>query len=262
MTRRTLLLAAAAVLQQPAFAEHFVAGTVGEIPLGGPWTRFEPTKATTLWPQFLRSLPLHPEGTPVVDYRGNPTGLIPLRVVDLPLVRGDLQQCADTVLRLRATFMRDQGGDPAFRYTSGWVSKWSAWARGDRPKVGGNSVTVSATGKIDASDTAFEAWLTDLFMYAGTRSLVKDTLPVEGGTSGLQPGDIVVYGGSPGHAVIVLDTATDKAGGRYVLVGQGFMPAQSFHVCPGPISGWFPVSGEILPTQPLSMPWSGLRRFA
>lgn len=272
VTRRTLLGSLPAIaLCTPAIANPARTGafptvgnatTVGEIPMGGAWTRFDTSATEHAWPRYLRSLPLWPEGTPVLDYRGKPTGIPALRAVNLPLVRGDLQQCADTVLRLRATFVRQQGGDPAFRYTSGWVSNWSAWAAGKRPQVSGNVVTVSATGKIDNSDTAFEAWLTDLFMYAGTHSLVKDTVAVDGGTSRLKPGDIVVYGGSPGHAVVLLDSAVDSQGGEYVLVGQGFMPAQSFHICPGPHSGWFAVSGDTLPTLPLSMPWGGLRRFA
>ncbi len=36
--------------------------------------------------------------------------------------------------------------------------------------------------------------------------------------------------GAPGHAVLVLDLATDAQGHRVVLLGQGFMPAQSFSV--------------------------------
>ena len=235
--------------------------TVGDLPMGGKWSRYGSRDPAGAWPYYLRSLPVRPEGSLVLDSAGNPTGMDAWRVVDLPLVPGDLQQCADSVLRLRATYLRNAGGDPAFRYTSGFVSKWSSWSRGDRPKVYGTLVKVSATGKADDSDAAFEAWLADLFTYAGTYSLVRDTEPVAGGPTAVQPGDVVVHPGSPGHAVIVLDTAHD-ADNTYVLVGQGFMPAQSFHVCRGPYGGWFWASGDTLPTAPISLEWSGLRRFA
>ena len=266
MTRRSLLFAGTAAvlatrLSPPAFAlPATVASTVGEIPAGGNWLRFAQTDAIVAWPAYLRSLPLLPTGNPVLDYRGNPTGMDPLRVVNLPLVAGDLQQCADSVLRLRASFVRTQGGDPAFRYTSGFVSRWSSWAKGDRPRVHGNLVKVTATGKEDGSDAAFEAWLADLFMYAGIYSLMRDTVAVDGGPPNVQPGDVVGYGGSPGHAVLILDTARE-GDQLYILVGQGFMPAQSFHVCKGPVAGWFPVGGDTLLTQPLAVPWKGLRRF-
>ncbi|MFN7146484.1 MAG: DUF4846 domain-containing protein, partial [Myxococcota bacterium] len=75
-----------------------------------------------------------------------------------------------------------------------------------------------------------------------------------------RPGDIVVQPGSPGHAVVLLDVATrgDRA---WVLVGQGYMPAMDFHVLDGPVAGWFPVEGDWLPSAPIPVPWSGLRRW-
>lgn len=36
--------------------------------------------------------------------------------------------------------------------------------------------------------------------------------------------------GSPGHVVLVLDICEDEAGKRAFLLGQGYMPAQEFHV--------------------------------
>ena len=60
--------------------------------------------------------------------------------------------------------------------------------------------------------------------------------------------------------MILLDVAAD-ATHTYVLVGQGFMPAMDFHVVDGPIQSWYEVSGEVLETRPLAVPWSGLRRW-
>jgi len=66
-------------------------------------------------------------------------------------------------------------------------------------------------------------------MYAGTRSLHRDSTPVPEGAP-LQPGDFFVQGGSPGHAVVLLDIAEHPDGRRVALVGQGFMPAEDIHV--------------------------------
>ena len=207
--------------------------------------------------EWLRSLPLHEAGREVHTYDGRTVVIEAARVVDMPVGTRDLQQCADSALRLRATWERAVGRSPAFHYTSGDVSSWSAWSAGTRPKVVGNDVTfVSGAARPDASDTAFEAWLMDLFTYAGTRSLPRDTVAAATPT----PGDIVVQPGSPGHAVVLLDVAT--AGARtWVLVGQGYMPAMDFHVLAGPAAGWFPVEGETLPSYPIAVPWSGLRRW-
>lgn len=209
---------------------------------------------------WLRELPLHEAGREVRTYDGRTVDIVAARVVDMPVGTRDLQQCADSALRLRATWERAVGRSPAFHYTSGDLSPWSAWSAGTRPKVVGNAVTfVPGAAKPDASDAAFEAWMMNLFMYAGTRSLPRDTVAVEA-PGGARPGDIVVEPGSPGHAVVLLDVATHGAR-TFVLVGQGYMPAMDFHVLAGPASGWFPVEGERLPSYPLSVPWSGLRRW-
>ncbi|MDP2313261.1 MAG: DUF4846 domain-containing protein [Pseudomonadota bacterium] len=206
---------------------------------------------------WLRARPLYPDGRPVKSYAGDVIPIGAARVVDLPIGTRDLQQCADSALRLRATWLRATGATPAFHYTSGYLSSWAAWAAGTRPKVSGSKVTsVSGAAAPSASDPTFEAWLMDLFMYAGTRSLPLDTVAV----TTPRPGDIVVQPGSPGHAVVLLDVATDGAR-TWVLVGQGYMPAMDFHVVAGPAEGWFPVEGETLPTAPLAVPWSGLRRW-
>lgn len=211
---------------------------------------------------YLRALPLHPDGRQVLTYDGRAVAMDAARVVDMPVGTRDLQQCADSALRLRATWERATGHAPAFHFTSGDLSSWAAWAKGTRPKVSGNTVTfVAGAAKADSSDTAFEAWLTNLYTYAGTRSLPLDTVAVPGNpVDAVRPGDLVNQPGSPGHAVVILDVAT--AGDRaWVLVGQGYMPAMDFHVLDGPASGWFPVEGEWLPSTPIPVPWSGLRRW-
>ncbi|MFZ5480960.1 MAG: DUF4846 domain-containing protein [Myxococcota bacterium] len=179
--------------------------------------------------EHVRDLPLLPPGTPVRAYDGRVIEMYAARVVDLPLPKVDLQQCADSILRVRAEWERAQGRSPAFHYTSGQLSRWSAW--------GGS----------------WESWLLDLFTYAGTRSLPLDTVA----DTEPSPGDLLVTPGSPGHAVLLLDVATD---GRdtWVLAGQGYMPAMSFHVAS---PGWRRVEGDRLVVWPLPMPWSGLRRW-
>lgn len=207
--------------------------------------------------EWLRGLPLRPTGTVVETWSGAQVAMPAARVVELPLVPGDLQQCADSILRLRATWMREAGRSPAFHYTSGWLSRWSDWAGGARPLVRG-SVVSSRTGaaSVDHSDAAFERWLTDLFTYAGTRSLPMDTVA----DTHPDPGDIVVNPGSPGHAVLVLDIASDGTR-SWALIGQGYMPAMSFHVVNGPDGGWYPIIGDELPTLPITLSWSQLRRW-
>ena len=40
-------------------------------------------------------------------------------------------------------------------------------------------------------------------------------------------------GGTPGHAVVIVDEAVNADGDRCYLLAQGFMPAQSCHILTG-----------------------------
>lgn len=46
----------------------------------------------------------------------------------------------------------------------------------------------------------------------------------------LQPGNLLVQDGSPGHAVMVPDAAVNALGERVVLIGQSYMAARQFHI--------------------------------
>jgi hypothetical protein len=206
---------------------------------------------------WLAALPLYPRDRQVLTYDGRPVAMPAARVVNIPVGTKDLQQCADSALRLRATWERLTGDSPAFHYTSGDLSSWAGWAAGTRPKVSGRTVSfVKGAAKPDSSDASFEAWLMNLYTYAGTRSLPLDTVAV----TTPRAGDIVVEPGSPGHAVVILDVAT-KGDQTWVLVGQGYMPAMDFHVVDGPDAHWFLVEGDMLDTSPIPVPWAGLRRW-
>lgn len=208
---------------------------------------------------WLAERPLRPVGTPVRSHRGDVLAMPAARVVDLPLVPGDLQQCADSVLRLRALWERELGRDPAFHYTSGYLSRWSDWAAGKRPVVSGSRVWQGGGGRRGTDDANWEAWLANLFTYAGTRSLAKEVRAVT--VPEVAAGDVLVAPGSPGHAVLVMEVAREPSGAAWVLAAQGFMPAMDFHVVAGPTGGWFRVAGTELPTAPIPLAWSTLGRF-
>lgn len=211
---------------------------------------------------WLRQLPLWPAGHAVTSWQGAELDMPAARVVSWSVAGESALQCADTALRLRATWERSVGESPAFHYTSGDLSRWDAWAAGTRPSVKGNTVTwVAGAAKADRGDTSFTRWLTNLYQYAGTYSLPRDTVPVSGDpAAAVRPGDVLVAPGSPGHAVVILDVATDGAR-TWVLAGQGYMPAMELHVVDGPDGGWYPVAGDVLPTEPIPLAWSTLRRW-
>jgi hypothetical protein len=229
------------------------------------YTRVEVEKDT--FGAWLRGLPLRPAGTPVRDFQG---GEILAKddsrlaaVAELDVGTSNLQQCADSIIRLHAEWLWAQGqkGRIGYRFTSGHMASWSQYAAGDRARISGSKVSWVRSAAADSSRASFRAYLDLIFTYSGTLSLQEEKNRPS--RENLRPGDFFVLGGSPGHAVLVLDVAVNAAGERVALLGQGFIPAQDFHILsPGQDGPWFSLQGEQVATpfwKPF--PWSALRRL-
>jgi len=171
---------------------------------------------------FLRRLPLKPRGTAVRLYDGTPKARqdVHAAVVDLDVPPRDLQQCADAVMRLWAEYRYTLGARIAFHPDPGKSRALAFDARTHDRR-------------------AFAHWLIKVFADAGSASLEAELRAASGE---VQPGDVLIQGGYPGHAVLVLDVAAGKDGRRWLLLGQSYMPAQDFHVLVNPAtpsSPWY-----------------------
>jgi uncharacterized protein DUF4846 len=194
--------------------------------------------------EWLRYLPLKPDGAPVLLFDGKPKPNQNLHaaVIDIDVGKRDLQQCADAVIRLRAEYLYAGGAAErariAFNFTSGDRVGFGRWAEGWRPVVAGNRVSWQRNGAHGSDRAQFGAYLEKIFTYAGSKSLERELVPV--GARKVEGGDVFVQGGFPGHAVIVVDAAEDPNGRRVMLLAQSFMPAQSIHVLKNPRGGvWY-----------------------
>lgn len=217
---------------------------------------------------YLRHLPLKPHGDPVLLHNGQPKMRqdVHAAVLDISTGSKDLQQCADAVIRLRAEYLFVNGREEeiAFDLTSGFRVSWERWREGERVRVDGNACSWYAGAAKDHSHAQFQRYLEFVFTYAGTLSLSKELqaaaqFPIEAG-------DVFVRGGSPGHAVIVLDVAEGTDGTRWFLLGQSYMPAQDIHVLKNlgdPASGaWYRYgAGSELATPEWTFAWSDRKRW-
>lgn len=194
---------------------------------------------------YLRNLPLKPDGSPVYLYNGSLKGnqSAHVAVVDMSVGKRDLQQCADAVMRLRAEYLFHQKRyqDIHFRFVSGFDCAYSKWREGNRVLIHGNSVSWQKTAGEDKSYTSFLKYMETVFNYASTLSLDKELRSVE--LKDVEIGDVLIRGGSPGHAVIVVDMAVNAEGKKRVLLAQSYMPAQEIQVLMNPVnsklSPWF-----------------------
>jgi Domain of unknown function (4846) len=218
---------------------------------------------------WLRGLPLklgHPD-VRLFDGRPKQRQDVHVAVIDIDVGTRDLQQCADAVLRLRAEWLFATGQRDAirFHFTSCDEFPWARWAAGERPLVRGTQVRWSRSAPAEASHASFRRYLDTLFTYAGTLSLERETLAVP--ASEMRIGDVFVQGGSPGHAVIVVDMAWERASGRRVfMLAQSYMPAQEIHVLRNPAKPqpdpWYPLDfDDTLVTPEWTFERRHLRRF-
>lgn len=148
-------------------------------------------------------------------------------VLNVPVGSKDLQQCADAVMRLRASYLYDQK-----RYT-------------DIAFSDNSGTSYACPGPVDSIQ--FEHYLEKVYSYCGTSSLEKQLHPVSN-FSLLQPGDVLIKGGSPGHCVLVMDIAVNSSGKTIYLLAQSYMPAQNIHLLKNPmdsdLSPWYELKND------------------
>jgi hypothetical protein len=222
--------------------------------------------------EWLRGLPLFPAGAQVELFNGELKSNqgAQAAVINMDVGNKDLQQCADAVMRLRSEYLfaTKQYDKIAFNYTSGDRLDYAGWVKGKRIAVSGNRTSVVYSGKKypDISDhKTFRIYMEDIFCYAGTLSLSREmkTIPLDS----MKPGDVFIHGGTPGHAVLIVDMlVNEKTGEKLFMIAQSYMPAQQMHVLKNDndknISPWYkPGVGRELDSPEYVFDWGELKRF-
>ncbi len=239
-------------------------------------TRFSPpegyvriTAEKNSFAEYLQNLQLKPEGSIALNYDGSvkqPDDVY-AAVVNIDVGEKDLQQCADAVMRLRAEYLFQQNkfDEIKFNFTNGFTAQYLKWREGYRISVKGNSVSWVKKTEPNETYTEFRRYLDLVFMYAGTLSLEKELVPTD--ISEIEIGSVFIKGGSPGHAVIVVDLAENKTtGDKIFIIAQSYMPAQDIQILKNmennKLSPWYSTNiGDILVTPEWKFKRTQLRRF-
>lgn len=195
-------------------AQHNPYHSVSDIPAPSGYTRIKATE--TSFGEWLRNLKLKKERT-VYKYDGYPkiNQHAQFAVIDMPIGKKDLQQCADAIMRLRAEYFYSR-------------SEFEKISFSDNAKV-----RYALSEKKDRS--AFEKYLEKVYTRCGTLSLEKQLKPRRS-LQDISPGDVFIRGGSPGHAMIVVDIAVNRSGKKVFMLAQSYMPAQDIHIVKNPMS--------------------------
>lgn len=185
---------------------------------------------------FLRNYEMKEDGSPVLLYNGKPKGRrSQVAVFTLPLEAEDLQQCADSVMRVWGEYYYARGEFGQIRFTLGddFTADFSTWSQGNGILVEDDVISWTDSERNDESYESFQRFMRMVFAYSGTLNMAEDSRPI--GLDELQIGDIFIKGGSPGHVVMVVDLCENADGEKAFLLAQGHMPAQEFHVLKNPL---------------------------
>lgn len=194
---------------------------------------------------FLRQQPLKPHGEKVKYYNGRQKSSEGIydSVFDVDIGDRDLHQCADAIMLLRAEYLYSQNryDEISFTFVSGFKAEYSKWMDGYRIRVEGNDVNYYEATEPSNTYETFRKYMDMVFAYASTLSLEKELVPVN--VDDMKIGDVFIVGGSPGHAVIVVDMAENEDGNKIFMLAQSYMPAQQTQILINPsdatISPWY-----------------------
>ena len=166
-------------------------------------------------------------------------------VLNISVGDKNLQQCADAVMRLRAEYLFSQKKYDDILFTDNENHSYKFTAPYTREN--------------------FTRYLEKVFGWCGSASLAKQLKPVSD-FSTIQAGDVLIRGGFPGHAVIVMDVAKNAEGKKMYMLAQSYTPAQDIHILQNPMneeaSPWYEVDeNKVIQTPEYTFYQSELRRW-
>lgn len=217
---------------------------------------------------FLRNQKLKIYGEKVLYYDGREKSRTDVydSVFDVDIGDRDLHQCADAVMLLRGEYLFEKGEfeDIKFNFVSGFKAEYSKWMEGYRIKVDGNNVSYYLGTDPSSTYESFRNYMDMVFAYSGTLSLENELVPVS--IEDMEIGDVFIKGGSPGHAIIVVDMALNSENNKVFMLAQSYMPAQQTQVLLNPnheeISPWYSLDNmSSLKTPEWTFELDQLRRF-
>ena len=149
-------------------------------------------------------------------------------VLDISTGNKNLQQCADAVMRLRAEYLfaNKQFSEISFTDNEHKAYQFSQ----------------------PYTEEHLHSYLLTVFGMCGSASLSKQLHSKN--INDIQPGDVFIHGGFPGHAEMVMDVAVNNSGKKVFLLAQSYMPAQDIHVLVNPadknLSPWYEIADDII----------------
>lgn len=134
-------------------------------------------------------------------------------IINIDVPSNGLQQCADAIMRLKAEYLYSQKQFQAIKF-------------GNQKHL--YSFLDSYNSCI--SRDCFTHYLNQVFAFCGTYTL-EEMSKQRDDFEAIEPTDLLVKGGSPGHAMLVADVAINKnTGEKLYLLLQSYSPSEDVHI--------------------------------
>lgn len=216
---------------------------------------------------YLRNLPVLSDSIPVLDYNGHIrvkksdstlAGVIP---VDINNRR--LWQCMDIlqVFHMDYLFGQMRGNEIVYPLPDGTRLSWLEWQQGVRAVFKESNFIKAKNAHPFPNAINYGRYSNMIFEHSGTQTFWHYYMDID--TMEIFPGDFIVKKGKKGHAVLIVDLASNKRGKKIALIGQGDTPACQFYLLKkSDGNAWFKIENDA-PGLPIKkkMYWQGLRRF-
>ena len=212
----------------PATSLHTLYKFIRDIPTPVGYHRLKTTTGT--FAEWLQLIPVKKSKT-VYCWDGSlkKNQSVQFAVLDIPVGKKNLQQCADAVIRLRAEYLFSQRKFSEIVFTD-MTDKLYQWEGGNNKRL-------------------FERYLEQVFGWCGSASLEQQLTPLNDQQL-IEPGNVFIKGGFPGHAMIVVDVAVNRYGERIFMLAQSYMPAQDIHIVLNPadkgLSPWYKLTDTVV----------------
>jgi len=168
------------------------------------------------------------------DYKVNGLNTTYVAKFDYNIGNKDLHQCADAAIYLNAKYHYDKKilNKIKYSFTNGYMYSYNKFKENKVPDCREDNNWKCEL--IYKETDNLNEYLDIVWNYAGSYSLEKhDTYQVD--LKDIQPGDIFIYGGFPGHVISVVDVIVNKNGNKKFMLAQSYMPAQEQHILLNPL---------------------------
>ncbi len=192
--------------------------------------------------EWLMHLPLRANNTIFLyNKKPSPYQQSHYAVIDISTGDKDLQQCADCIMRLRTEYFYSRNEYDKISFPTGNHSNL-------------NFIDYSTAVHCNNRNCLMN-FMEKVFINCGTYTLQQQLKPVAD-FSTIKAGDVLIKGGAPGHAMLVVAVAENKLNKKkiYMLL-QGFMPAQDMHIVLNALDAnslgpWYEISNNKVITTP------------